>query len=437
MLRVESVAPALGLDRFASFILLILFMSNQKIDFQPHNGLTDDCAVEFVSRDRFINVRRPWDVGTFIGGGDSKPQNSVPVNLPSTSILGGFGSPVPGFFTAERCVGLPCDHPVSSLTFSSPQCPKNYDSEYSSYPCSTDGFSLQVGKHDECNLRSRGTLQSATKYPLYGDQNQLYASEKSYNSLCGNYPGSEHIEQLKNKLLADFVGSDGRNYSLSLNGKQDFRDQLSFSCQEEKLAARPLGLIPLSPGSSVSSVAAISSKSRIRWTTELHEKFVGCVNHLGGAEKATPKAILKLMNSEGLTIFHVKSHLQKYRIAKYMPDSKEGKSPRNSLNDVTQLDTKTGMQLKEALQLQLDVQRRLHEQLEIQRNLQLRIEEQGRQLKMMFDQQQKTRQTLLGNQNFDQMARDGPPPSFSLDEVQLSSEEGLGNNNLPPKFSSP
>ena len=52
---------------------------------------------------------------------------------------------------------------------------------------------------------------------------------------------------------------------------------MSFSCQEEKLAARPLGLIPLSPGSSVSSVAAISSKSRIRWTTELHEKFVECV----------------------------------------------------------------------------------------------------------------------------------------------------------------
>ncbi|XP_059669841.1 myb family transcription factor PHL5-like [Cornus florida] len=45
----------------------------------------------------------------------------------------------------------------------------------------------------------------------------------------------------------------------------------------------------------------------------------------------------------------------------------------------------SGMQIKEALQVQLDVQRRLHEQLEIQRNLQLRIEEQGRQLKMMFD----------------------------------------------------
>ncbi|CAG7911819.1 unnamed protein product [Brassica rapa] len=146
------------------------------------------------------------------------------------------------------------------------------------------------------------------------------------------------------------------------------------------------------------SGAVIGNKTRIRWTQDLHDKFVECVNLLGGADKATPKAILKLMDSEGLTIFHVKSHLQKYRIAKYIPDSQEGKFEKIYCSKEL-LDTKTGAHIKEALQLQLDVQRHLHEQLEIQRNLQLRIEEQGKQLKIMIEQQQKTKECLLKTPN--------------------------------------
>ncbi|KAI8016880.1 General transcription and DNA repair factor IIH helicase subunit XPD [Camellia lanceoleosa] len=73
-------------------------------------------------------------------------------------------------------------------------------------------------------------------------------------------------------------------------------------------AARPAGGVSVTSGNSGS---AIASKTRIRWTQDLHDRFVECVNHLSGAEKATPKAILKLMDSEGLTIFHVKSHLQR------------------------------------------------------------------------------------------------------------------------------
>lgn len=144
------------------------------------------------------------------------------------------------------------------------------------------------------------------------------------------------------------------------------------------------------PASSTASGA--SSKQRMRWTPELHEAFVEAVNKLGGSERATPKGVLKLMKVEGLTIYHVKSHLQKYRTARYIPEASDGSSGKkeSSIGDLSALDLKTGIEITEALRLQMEVQKQLHEQLEIQRNLQLRIEEQGRCLQMMFEKQCKS-----------------------------------------------
>ncbi|KAI3470415.1 hypothetical protein Pfo_027078 [Paulownia fortunei] len=139
------------------------------------------------------------------------------------------------------------------------------------------------------------------------------------------------------------------------------------------------------------------TKARMRWTPELHEVFVDAVTKLGGGERATPKGVLKLMNVDGLTIYHVKSHLQKYRTARYKPESSEGTSEKKSKNvaEMTSLDLKTTMGITEALRLQMEVQKQLHEQLEIQRNLQLRIEEQGKHLQMMFEKQRKMEEEKL------------------------------------------
>jgi len=53
------------------------------------------------------------------------------------------------------------------------------------------------------------------------------------------------------------------------------------------------------------------------------------------------------------------------------------------------LDGSSGMEITEALKLQMEVQKRLHEQLEVQKQLQLRIEAQGKYLKKIIEEQQR------------------------------------------------
>ncbi|OWM81521.1 protein PHOSPHATE STARVATION RESPONSE 1-like [Punica granatum] len=174
-----------------------------------------------------------------------------------------------------------------------------------------------------------------------------------------------------------------------------------------------------------SSANTSSSKPRMRWSPELHEAFVEAVNKLGGSERATPKGVLKLMKVEGLTIYHVKSHLQKYRTARYRPELSEGSSEKKltPIEEMSSLDLKTGIEITEALRLQMEVQKRLHEQLEIQRKLQLRIEEQGRYLQMMFEKQCKPGSEKLKASSSCLEDPSGPPEELQQQQDSLNRSE--------------
>ncbi|XP_031488536.1 protein PHOSPHATE STARVATION RESPONSE 1-like isoform X2 [Nymphaea colorata] len=220
--------------------------------------------------------------------------------------------------------------------------------------------------------------------------------------------------------LAEWANQFMTNDSLGVNGwnqlivepdpePKEGKAPSTFTVSQPKINQQVPSLSGEAHTASPSIANGNQNKPRMRWTPELHERFIDAVNCLGGSEKATPKAVLNHMNVEGLTIYHVKSHLQKYRTARYRPETSEvNVEKRTRLEEVSSLDLKTSIEITEALRLQMEVQKRLHEQLEIQRNLQLRIEEQGRYLQLMIEKQCMSADKLKMHSSLDDETTAGP-----------------------------
>uniref|UniRef100_A0A1J3E1I1 Myb family transcription factor APL n=1 Tax=Noccaea caerulescens TaxID=107243 RepID=A0A1J3E1I1_NOCCA len=152
-------------------------------------------------------------------------------------------------------------------------------------------------------------------------------------------------------------------------------------------------------------------KPRLRWTADLHDRFVDAVAKLGGADKATPKSVLKLMGLKGLTLYHLKSHLQKYRLGQQQQGKKQNRAEQNKENagssyvhfsncsqgvisNESRFDShhrqSGNVPFADTLRHQVDAQQRFQEQLEVQKKLQMRMEAQGKYLLTLLEKAQKS-----------------------------------------------
>ncbi|CAH1418370.1 unnamed protein product [Lactuca virosa] len=362
--------------------------------------------------------QQPWQVGITIlpseiearGANLQEDQQQQIISyrqeVPSCSktIMEQIGSPASAVFATEKYLGF-----------------------------SQNGVRRSVHVNDETDVSSVPQQMRFDNHFMQPHDNGIFSSyqrSSSFKMRCSNNQSErDQIRELKRKLLDESDTSDWRQSqpSICFDGNQDlgqgqFGRIRQASGQHSVNCTNPGNVMP--------------SKTRIRWTQDLHDRFVECVSCLGGAEKATPKAILKLMDSEGLTIFHVKSHLQKYRIAKYLPESGKGNSEkRTTMDTISQIENITGMQFKDALQMQLAVQRQLHEQLEIQRNLQLRIEEQAKQLKKMFNQHQQQKANKSQNSDIASSHDDHHSTNLNDDDDTLNLDDDSADTLFPSKIS--
>ncbi|KAK4742440.1 hypothetical protein SAY87_000441 [Trapa incisa] len=188
-------------------------------------------------------------------------------------------------------------------------------------------------------------------------------------------------------------------------------------------------------------VLSADPKPRLRWTADLHERFVDAVTQLGGASKATPKAIMRTMNVKGLTLFHLKSHLQKYRLGK-QSGKDMGDSPKDGMTGsylienpgsgdsspvVPSSDINEGYEVKEALRAQMEMQSKLHLRVEVEKHLQIRVDAERSYLAMLekackmlaeqFIGGAPLPDTLSDGQKSSHILYDTKPPARDLDKL--------------------
>ncbi|PIA32728.1 hypothetical protein AQUCO_04400135v1 [Aquilegia coerulea] len=158
-----------------------------------------------------------------------------------------------------------------------------------------------------------------------------------------------------------------------------------------------------------SVILTSDAKPRLRWTNDLHRRFVDAVMQLGGPKHAKPKALWRIMGVKGLTLYHLKSHLQKYRLSTHLKKdwaeptktatstSYQVDSPRTngSFGSFLSSELNEEFDVSEALRKEIEGQRKIQLELEVEKRIQDRISSEQRYLEHMIERAcQQHNQTL-------------------------------------------
>lgn len=198
--------------------------------------------------------------------------------------------------------------------------------------------------------------------------------------------------------------------------------------QQQHYQQHQHGLMMSSLSGDIAVMCSPDPKPRLRWTPELHDRFVDAVTQLGGADKATPKTVMKAMGVKGLTLYHLKSHLQKYRLGKKAQRGEAANAidgniisrEQVAVNGQCEVLDNTEATLihgtitpripkqEQGLELceEVETHKRFCEQIEVQRNLKRRIEVQGNYLQNILDKAQTayTNSQASTLENFDDLS---------------------------------